>query len=124
MQKTNPKSAVGIVLYRNKILLGLSTAKDDRWNRWCFPGGHIEKGETPEEAAVREVYEETGVKCKAIKKHFIHDNPKVAFVLCKATSDTTEPTAELPISFFITKFHMRSLKLYHNVLDLLHKVQK
>jgi len=26
---------------------------------WTFPGGSIEEGETPEEAAVREVYEET-----------------------------------------------------------------
>lgn len=28
---------------------------------WCLPKGHIEKGETPEETAVREVQEETGI---------------------------------------------------------------
>ncbi|MDF7640078.1 NUDIX hydrolase [Bifidobacterium sp. ESL0784] len=28
---------------------------------WCLPKGHIEKGETPEETAVREVHEETGI---------------------------------------------------------------
>lgn len=28
---------------------------------WCFPGGAIELGEKVEEAAVREVYEETGL---------------------------------------------------------------
>jgi mutator protein MutT len=28
---------------------------------WCLPKGHIEKGETPEQTAVREVQEETGI---------------------------------------------------------------
>ncbi|WP_330849127.1 NUDIX hydrolase [Bifidobacterium xylocopae] len=28
---------------------------------WCLPKGHIEKGETPEQTAVREVHEETGI---------------------------------------------------------------
>lgn len=28
---------------------------------WCLPKGHIEKGETPQETAVREVFEETGI---------------------------------------------------------------
>jgi 8-oxo-dGTP pyrophosphatase MutT (NUDIX family) len=30
-------------------------------NRWLPPGGHIEPNELPDEAAVREVFEETGV---------------------------------------------------------------
>lgn len=31
--------------------------------RWLPPGGHIEPNELPDEAAVREVLEETGVTC-------------------------------------------------------------
>jgi 8-oxo-dGTP diphosphatase len=34
---------------------------------WDIPGGHIEKGETPEEAARREVYEETGTQLASLQ---------------------------------------------------------
>ena len=33
----------------------------DRYGYWAFPKGHLERAETPEEAALREVAEETGV---------------------------------------------------------------
>ena len=34
----------------------------DSYGRWTWAKGHIEEGETPEEAAVREISEETGLK--------------------------------------------------------------
>lgn len=33
---------------------------------WAMPGGVLEVGETPAEGVVRETFEETGVRCKAI----------------------------------------------------------
>lgn len=35
-------------------------------NTWEIPAGHIEKGETPTEAAKRELFEETGAICYSI----------------------------------------------------------
>jgi 8-oxo-dGTP pyrophosphatase MutT (NUDIX family) len=35
---------------------------------WVLPKGHIEPGETPEEAAVREVQEEAGVRAAVIAR--------------------------------------------------------
>ncbi len=48
------------VVREGKVLL--------HWHRklgmWLPPGGHIEPGELPDEAAVREVFEETGVRAE------------------------------------------------------------
>lgn len=49
-----------------KILL----VKHSDYSKWLQPGGHIEEGETPEEAARREVYEETGIKITLIGERF------------------------------------------------------
>ena len=40
------------------------------FNKWVQPGGHIDEGETFEEAAMREAYEETGVKVKLLGERF------------------------------------------------------
>lgn len=49
-----------------KILL----IKHKKNRKWTQPGGHIEYDETPEEAALREVYEETGLKVKLLGDRF------------------------------------------------------
>jgi len=46
------------------LLIGRIDLKDATRERllWSLPKGHIESGETPEEAALREVMEETGIE--------------------------------------------------------------
>lgn len=51
-------------------------------NKWNLPGGHLEMDESLEDCAVRECYEETGIKIDKDKLLFLHinsdpsDNPK------------------------------------------------
>ena len=51
------------------LLIGRIDAKDANRERllWSLPKGHIEEGETPEQAAVREVREETGIESEISK---------------------------------------------------------
>jgi len=39
----------------------------DSYKNWGFPKGHVESGERPEDAAVREVREETGIDALALR---------------------------------------------------------
>ncbi len=120
------KSAVAVVQKGlNKWLLGLSTATDDRKNTWCFPGGHIHRGEAPEKAAARECREETGVRVKSVGDAFRYGNKReVAFVHCKVRGNVNlKNNGEFVALGFFTVREMRGLKLYKNVKDLIKRVQ-
>jgi ADP-ribose pyrophosphatase YjhB (NUDIX family) len=51
------------------LLIGRKDLKDQKGERllWSLPKGHIEEGETPEQAAIREVCEETGIESEISK---------------------------------------------------------
>jgi 8-oxo-dGTP pyrophosphatase MutT (NUDIX family) len=42
--------------------------KDSKNDLWVFPGGKIKEGEKPEQAAIREAKEETGICIKIIRR--------------------------------------------------------
>lgn len=91
------KAAVAIVLdNREYILCGRSTAADDRYQKWCFPGGGLNGSiETPEKGAERECQEETNCKVYAIDRAFsFHKKPGVAFVVCKFIDGLPKPNHE------------------------------
>ncbi len=74
----NEFSSGGIVLRQSQDKFTKDTwefllIENSRMNRpgetwWGFPKGHLEEGESNEEAAVREVEEETGIKAEIIEK--------------------------------------------------------
>jgi ADP-ribose pyrophosphatase YjhB (NUDIX family) len=65
-KRVDEVSAGGLVIDesgKNGLLIGRRDLKDPTKERllWSLPKGHIEAGETPEMAAIREVAEETGI---------------------------------------------------------------
>jgi 8-oxo-dGTP diphosphatase len=49
-----------ILMCNKKILLGKRKGSHGH-GEWCFPGGHLELNETPEQCGKRELKEETGI---------------------------------------------------------------
>ena len=65
-----------IITDKDKILIALRNPVGDMGNRWEFPGGKVDPGETDEISIVREMREEFGVVAKPGEKitsnSFIH----------------------------------------------------
>lgn len=58
-------SAGGVIIYRGKILL-LYKNFYDHYHGWVLPKGTVEKGESLDQTALREVKEEAGAKAKIV----------------------------------------------------------
>lgn len=54
----------GCVIKRNNKILMVKEAKKICYGKWNFPAGHVDEKELITDAAIREVYEETGCKVK------------------------------------------------------------
>ena len=89
-------SSRGVILHRHR-LLGI----------WVQPGGHVDPGEGPEEAAVRETHEETGLVAHHLEParlfHVdVHPGPRghthydLRYVLVGEPRDPSPPPGESP----------------------------
>ncbi|MEA3355093.1 MAG: NUDIX hydrolase [Patescibacteria group bacterium] len=64
-----------LLINKNKILLVKRGSKYSEPNKWALPGGFVDRDETIQQAAIREIREETGYQSKVIDLFRIIDNP-------------------------------------------------
>jgi len=90
----------GILIEEGKILLVKQVVSNER--AWSLPGGRVEKGETIEDAMLREMEEETGLDTKIIKLLYLCEKPEddppilhITFLLERVGGDIRLPSNEL-----------------------------
>jgi mutator protein MutT len=96
------KSAGVILKHNDEVLLCKRGPKETLPNIWSIPGGGIENGESPGQAAIREFYEETNVEITTdldlvgIIDNFNDDGTKrgMMFVFLQNTDEKKEPDLE------------------------------
>jgi mutator protein MutT len=57
----HPLVGVGVLIIENRKILLVKRGNEPNKGLWSIPGGLIKLGESPEEAAIRELKEETGL---------------------------------------------------------------
>jgi ADP-ribose pyrophosphatase YjhB (NUDIX family) len=94
----DPKIAVGVAVFRDDALLLVRRVMEPGRGRWALPGGWVDAGQDPREAAAREAVEEAGVVVDVgdIVDSFL--NPPAdggaLFLLFNARWVSGEPTAD------------------------------
>ena len=89
MHHTDPKVAVGVAVFHDDRLLLVRRTMNPGRGRWSLPGGYLDLGEQPREAAAREALEEAGVVVTVGAVIDVFANPieegGAVFVLFEAT---------------------------------------
>lgn len=93
VEKSAPKGCGVLVVHNGKILSGTRIERSSR-GQICGPGGHIEEGETPAQAAKREAREEFGIKCRELIPLGTLKDGSSAIFLCTKFSGTPEADDE------------------------------
>lgn len=82
--------AIAVVSRDGQYLIGLREQGVALAGYWEFPGGKVQAGETPEEAATRECLEETGLEVRVTGSYpstsykYAHRSVHLSFFACAA----------------------------------------
>lgn len=89
-----PGIAAAIVVHEGRVLMVRRRVSEGQLS-WQFPAGEIEAGESPEEAAVRETAEETGLGVAAVEFLGERVHPKTGRLMSYTACEVVGGTAEV-----------------------------
>lgn len=90
-----PKLGIGVIIQNEKGEILVGKRKGTHAPYYSIPGGHLELGETFEEAAIKEVFEETGLQ--------IYD-PRVIGVTNNLRTFKLEGRHYVSVNMYVNKF--------------------
>ena len=104
----NPVPAAGAIVVQNDRILLVKRAHPPRIGWWCIPAGFMEWNEHPEQTAVREIAEETGLQVKLTSFFEVYcgnDDPRTNALLILYLADVVGGTVKaaddaLEVRFF------------------------
>ena len=73
MTDKSPQVGVGAIVFHNKQVLLVKRKRPPNAGQWAIPGGRVKFGESLQQAAEREILEETGIRIKAGAPVFAFD---------------------------------------------------
>jgi mutator protein MutT len=91
--------AIAVVQWQERFLVGRRPSGVPLAGYWEFPGGKLEAGESPAEAAVRECWEETGIPVMVVgqylteRVHYPHGELVLEFLACVPVTTDRPPHA-------------------------------
>ncbi len=130
------ETSAGAIVFRKDSGIKYLLLQSRKWNTWGFPKGHVESGETEEQAALRELEEETGLKGNLLKE-FTESNThtfelnkeqiekKVIFFLLETKEDKVKLSEKEHVNYTWVDFE-QALKLlsYEDLKNILRKANE
>jgi 8-oxo-dGTP diphosphatase len=121
-------AAVSVALVRGETVLLVKRALEPSRGLYAFPGGRVEAGETSEEAARRELLEETGMMTAALtplREYLIDalvDGEEITYRLevftGKAAGGEPACASDAEEACFYTLSEMENLPLTDSIMDI------
>ena len=95
------KSCGAVVFIKENESISFLLIKSRKWGHWNFPKGHMENDETESQTALREIFEETGLKVGLIDKfrhtinYYTRENISKESVYFIGKSETKDVTPQI-----------------------------
>jgi len=89
--------AIAVVEHEGRFLIGQRPPGVPLAGIWEFPGGKVKPGESPENAAIRECREETGLEVQIVGEYpphveqYDHDQVELRFFRCEPVDPKAMP---------------------------------
>ncbi len=114
--------AIAVVEHNDGFLVGQRPPGKPLAGYWEFPGGRVEGDESPEEAAVRECLEETGLHVVVVGSYashlhtYTHDHVRLHFFACRPLAPDHRPLEPFR---WVPRLELRSLTFPEGNRELL-----